>query len=567
MKIFYNDIFGFLRHTQAEYPLFHQLRDAMSVLDPNRFKVEVFRKGFWDGRDHVITKDGKFLRGVTELLVSEIHRLGGTVEYTPYNEEWIRQSLPYVYLADKLNLSGIKLAEHQRRMTRALLKHGGGTIEGVTGSGKTEAITLLARILSEFTETTFFLVHRIGLMRGAMERVQERCPELAPFCGLLGDNERPDPKCRLIFSTAQSLSSVLGLSKRGTKTSTKDPELGKLWKKAGAIIIDEAHRVAGKAYLKLLAKAPNVPIYQFSGTPEVDDPIRDWTIIGVGGPIVCRVKRTEMENIGFIAEAIACIREFERRADDPDPGKKRLKTIEWMPTKQDLSYRVDAFKVGPEGNLVADQVMVNTKDGLKTEEDEHYLYPQYGRDMLLLEKERNNDIVNFVRASLDNGRWPLILCERVAQTYYLRDLLKGAIIRHGSQIGIVHGSHEVDERREIVDRYESGECPILIASTIFDEGEDIKNVGSVVLASGGASLVKVVQRIGRGVRAKDAETGNYIPIWFPLDNLTVFSREHTIARVSYLEKAEITIEECNGDWARFFLFLNGKYGGNRTRVQ
>ena len=88
----------------------------------------------------------------------------------------------------------------------------------------------------------------------------------------------------------------------------------------------------------------------------------------------------------------------------------------------------------------------------------------------------------------------------------------------------------------------------------------------VVLAAGGASLVKVVQRIGRGVRAKDTETGNYIPIWFPLDELTEFSREHTITRVSYLERAEISIEENTGDWPRFFRFLREKYGKNLTRV-
>jgi superfamily II DNA or RNA helicase len=185
--------------------------------------------------------------------------------------------------------------------------------------------------------------------------------------------------------------------------------------------------------------------------------------------------------------------------------------------------------------------------------------------MVLLEKNRNADIGNFVRASLSDERQPLILCERVAQTYFLRNILLEEGLPAG-KIGLVHGSHDVDERREIVAAYESGAKPVLIASAIFDEGEDIKEVGSVVLAAGGASLVKVVQRIGRGVRAKDFETGNYIPIWFPLDALTEFSREHTIARVSYLQRAEISIEECAGDWPSFFNFLREKYGKNRTRV-
>ena len=562
MQISFSGLYGVLEWQSAEFSLFSRLRDTFSVLDPDRFVVEAFRRGFWDGKSHVISKDGKFLRGMAGAIVKEIRTLGGEVEdYVPYNREWIERNAPYVHLADKLHLEGIALAEHQRRMTRALLKYGGGTVEGVTGCGKTESITLLARILSEYTEKIFFIVHRIGLMRAAKERVVERCPELAPLCGLLGDGERPKEEDRLIFSTVQSLSTVLGI---GKKKKGKDAEMERIWKDGGAIIIDEAHRVAGEGYLKVLSKAPEVPIYQFSGTPEVDDPVRDWAIIGVGGPIVTRVKRSEMEAIGFIAEAIACVREFTRKADEI-PGSKRKRRILWMPVKEKESYEVTALRVEKDGEFSQCQLKVDPSKGLQTEENEYYLYPGYGRDMVLLEKNRNADIANFIRASLADERQPLVLCERVAQTYYLRNILVGEGLPAG-QIGLVHGSHDVDERREAVAAYESGQKPVLIASAIFDEGEDIKEVGSVVLAAGGASLVKVVQRIGRGVRAKASETGNYIPIWFPLDGLTEFSREHTIARVGYLQRAEISIEENTGDWEHFFSFLRDKYGKNLSRV-
>jgi superfamily II DNA or RNA helicase len=562
MKISYHGIFGVIDYDKSESNLFNRLREVFSVLDPNRFMVEAFRNHWWDGRDHVIDKNGKFLRGISELIVREIRKLGGKVEYTPYNDIWKHINSPYVHLSDELSLKGIDLAEHQRKMTRELLTHGGGTVEGVTGSGKTEAITLLIRILLEFTDKVFFLVHRIGLMRNALDRVVERCPELENYCGLLGDLERPDPENRIIFSTAQSLSSVLGIGKK----KKKDAEMVKLFKEAGAIIIDECHRVSGNQYINLLSKAPEVPIYQFSGTPEVDDPVKDWTIIGVGGPIVCKVSRTEMESIGFIAEAIACIRDFKRRADEYSPGKRR-RSIDWMPKKEKLTYYVDAWKVDEDGNLSDTQVKVDQDKGLDIadDKDEYYLYPDYGRDMLFVEEERNKDIADFIKISVSIGRNPLILCERVAQTYYLRGLLEKISDIKADQVGIVHGSHDVKQRRAIVGEYETGKKPILIASSIFDEGEDIQNVGSVVLASGGASLVKVVQRIGRGVRAKKANMGNWIPIWFPLDGLTPFSREHTVSRIRYLERSEITIEECETDWNSFFRFLNKKYGDNPNR--
>ena len=565
MQISYYGLHGVIQFSKEEFLIFDQLRKYFSVKGDERdlYKVRAFREGYWDGREYMIDKQGKFLRGLTNLIVKKIHELGGEVEGTPYNQMWIEVNKPYVHLADELDLNGIELAEHQRRMTRELLRNGGGTVEGVTGCGKTESITLLARILSEYTDTIFFLVHRIGLMRGAMERVTKRCAELAPYCGLLGDTERPKEGDRIIFSTMQSLASVMGLGKR----RKKDKAMQALYESAGAIIIDEAHRVTGEIYQKILAKAPEVPIYQFTGTPEVDDPIKDWTIVGVGGPIVTRVTRPEMEAIGFIAEAIACVREFNRRADDPEPGKKRGRRIDWMPKKDTLSYFVSAYAVNPdEGSLESTQVKVDHEKGLQPKDDEYYLYPDYGRDILLIDGQRNADLVAFVRACLDQKRNPLILCERVAQTYYLRGVLSRQNVLPKEKIGLVHGDHSTAERKEIVSGYESGETPILIASTIFDEGEDIQNVGSVVLASGGASLVKIVQRIGRGVRAKDSEMGNYIPIWFPLDALTEFSREHTITRVTYLERSAITIEECTTDWPTFLNFLRQKYGKNRTRV-
>src|SRR6267142_4863102 len=151
MRISFHGLYGVLIWPRSELGLFQRLRDTFSVLDPDRFLVEAFRKGWWDGKDHVISKDGKFLRGMASAIVKEVRNLGGEIEdYVPYNTEWIRQNAPYVYLADQLHLEGINLAEHQRRMTRALLKAGGGTVEGVTGAGKTESITLLARILLEY---------------------------------------------------------------------------------------------------------------------------------------------------------------------------------------------------------------------------------------------------------------------------------------------------------------------------------------------------------------------------------------------------------------------------------
>ena len=561
MRINFKGLFGNIEREPSEWAIFKHLREKFSWLNPDRYKIESFRKGYWNGRTYMISEAGAFLRGLASKIVDEARKEGYPVDYRPYEAEWAGVAAPYLPLVESLALEGIELAEHQRRMTRELLRAGGGTVEGVTGSGKTESITLLARILLEYTEPVFFLVHRIGLMRGASDRVKLRCPEIADLVGLLGDGERPRPTDKIIFSTVQTLSSIHGF----IKGTVRDKDLTKLWAKAGAVIIDEAHRVTGDAYLRVLRRVEEAPIFQFTGTPEVDDPVSDWTIIGIGGPIVTRVKRSEMEKIGFIAEAVAVAREFPATLDGP--GKRRK--IRWSPEKEANDYYVTGLRVDREdGSLWKERVKVDRVKGLNPDDDETYLYPEYGRDMLILEESRNADLLDFVRASLAAGRPALILAEKIAQLYYLRGYFTRASDPiPASRIGIIHGSHTSKARRTIVKAFEEGETSVLLASTIFDEGEDIRGIGSVVLAAGGASLVRVVQRIGRGIRAKGKEMGNYTPIWFPVDYLTRFSREHTEARIRYLSRAEITTEENSGpDWGSFFDYLHNKYSGNTTRV-
>jgi superfamily II DNA or RNA helicase len=284
------------------------LRQAFSVDDPDKWASEAYRKKYWDGRHHAITAKGFFLRGLTQTLVEWLSKNGVQCTYKPYQEE--HRHITASLLADALtvDLEGITLAEHQRRMVSSLLAHGGGTVEGVTGSGKTESIALLMKLLSGELDVIFVLVHRIGLMDQSHKRFCLRCPEFAQYAGMLGDGKRPREEDRFIFSTQQSLSSALGLSARGQENEF----LVSTWEKAGAVIIDECHNVTQDDYLKLLSTiSDKAGVYQFSGTPETNDQLRDWTIVGVGGPIVERVRRPELERKGFIAKAVACLRVFD----------------------------------------------------------------------------------------------------------------------------------------------------------------------------------------------------------------------------------------------------------------
>jgi superfamily II DNA or RNA helicase len=70
----------------------------------------------------------------------------------------------------------------------------------------------------------------------------------------------------------------------------------------------------------------------------------------------------------------------------------------------------------------------------------------------------------------------------------------------------VNGRLDGETRRQVKEQFEGGEFHCLVASSVFDIGVDIPSLDSLVLAGGGKSTVRVLQRIGRVIRAHEGKT-------------------------------------------------------------
>jgi superfamily II DNA or RNA helicase len=535
MHVEYDGIYAKLVHTEAEGVAFNAVRDHFAVLDENRFTIKSFQKKWWDGYHRLIDKNGYFPRGMTESVVHWLKDNGVDCQWAPYVQ-------PKPHLAKRAltdSLTGIELWDHQRQMAYHLLMRGGGTVEGVTGSGKTESIALVMKLLLEDPETDVILclVHLVGLADQTKRRLEKRSPALKSLCGLLAEGGRPAPHHRIVFATYQSVLSVLGLTK-SKKARPPDEAMVGLLSRTTAIIIDECHHVSNNEYTTVLNTLGGVPVYQFSGTAEVDDPLRDWSIIGAAGPIVYRVGRVELEEKGIIAKAVACLREF------PHEGKR--KRVDWVPEKRTQPYWVDVILIDPEGNTTPGHVQIHPENGMIPPAGGfNFLLQEYARDSLILDLDRTYDMLGFCREAIKRGRNTIVLCERVSQVMFLFGLAK----KDGFNVSYVHGDSDLKTRNRVKEQFGKGEINLLIASSIFDEGEDVENVGAVALASGGSSLVKLVQRIGRGVRKKVG--GNWVPIFCPVDARNKYVKDHSIQRLEYLERAHITSEIAVGPWGGY----------------
>ena len=109
----------------------------------------------------------------------------------------------------------------------------------------------------------------------------------------------------------------------------------------------------------------------------------------------------------------------------------------------------------------------------------------------------NNDYRNMLIATeaqslyLDGYR-PLILVQHVKHGNILHDILPEA--------NFIHGNHNIEQRKDVLKRFSNKEIPFVLATTILDEAIDIPACDTVIMAGGGASYARTIQRMSRAMR-------------------------------------------------------------------
>jgi superfamily II DNA or RNA helicase len=117
---------------------------------------------------------------------------------------------------------------------------------------------------------------------------------------------------------------------------------------------------------------------------------------------------------------------------------------------------------------------------------------------------RNKLVAEATAELLGEGRQVLIDVDELDHITFLDEgaLDDADIMPTDKTIVIVTGSTPPKERAEIYEKFRAGETDVLIG-TVLREGIDLPNASGVVLAGGGKSKVKLLQEIGRGLRATD----------------------------------------------------------------
>lgn len=258
----------------------------------------------------------------------------------------------------------------------------------------------------------------------------------------------------------------------------KKPLLAKWLKEdVGVLVIDECHHSPSKIWAQIAMLCGARWRYGFSGTPIVYNEERDLLLVGLTGEVIYGVQVKDLVERGYAAK--------------------------------------------PRVNIVV--VPFRYKGGW------HSVFEEvYGKD------ERMVEVLKAVlRWELGSGkRCVVVFVERVRHGERLFRELK----KEGWSVVFVYGERSDVERVSILRSMKEKRYDVVIATTIFDEGIDVAGIEGVVFWCSMKSVVRVMQRIGRGVRVEGGK--NEVNVWeFVVDNR--YMKNHLKKRIEYYRKEEL----------------------------
>lgn len=429
--------------------------DCLNTWSPGYQYTKLFKMGRWDGKVSLF-KGEEFPTGLVEALYDHIVR-----SKIPCNVKDNR-IIPSIKLKD----TTVNLREYQDEIVKKCVSntYGGtwwprGVIQAATGGGKTEMAAALIQIINV---PTIFLVHRQDLQTQAIERFKPYGIDVGTL-DTIGQNQ-------VTVTTVQSLMSWnMSFDKNYTQADGTEVERDDEWLENKAakqaarafeiksrlldiqqVFIDEAHLVAASAdnmnmFSTALSMMPNAYCrWGLTATPFLRDRLHNWMLEGATGPVIAQITNRELIDMGFLSEAFVDIYVMPKNAVLPK---------EWP----------RCYEYGIVTNRMRNEQIVKC----------FATYP--GPTLILVNK-------------LGHGT-----------------LLEKALQDAGFNLPFVHGVTPQSERKRIIGLLKSGKINGAIVSTIWDEGLDIPNIGTVILAGGGKSEIKNLQRLGRGLRISDGK--------------------------------------------------------------
>lgn len=394
----------------------------------------------WDGKKHLLSGDLRFPVGLLDRVINIY-----TKHKKPLEIEDCRRNVSKpepIDILEKLKLQGKTPRQYQLDAVDTAVKYNRGIVRMATGAGKTVCMALLTARLGKST-----IIYVIG--KDLLYQIHDLFSSLFDEeIGFIGDG-----KCeikRINIVSVWSVGKVFGIKDLTTDDDdSKEQEISK--EKYRAIkemllntqthIIDECHLAACETIQTISHNVKAEYFYGFSASPWRDDN-SDLLIEAVLGHRIVDISAKYLIERGFLVNPI----------------------IRFLPVTPYQGKKSSHYKT---------------------------IYKNY----ITMNNNRNNMVLKAATKMVEQGFKPLVLFKNKAHGKILFKLLSEHL-----KCGLLSGDNNQKTRDMVKGQIENGEIDCIIASTIFDIGLDLPILSGLIIASGGKSSVRALQRVGRVIR-------------------------------------------------------------------
>ena len=237
--------------------------------------------------------------------------------------------------------------------------------------------------------------------------------------------------------------------------------------KFDVIILDECHHASAKTYCNIMYHSNAYYRFGLSGTPRHENIIKNMTLNGLTGGIIYNLSTVTAINKKLLCDI-------------------SIEIVENYETISNEKYH-DTYRLG-----------------------------------IIESSTRNNLIYKLIDGNLKNKI--LVLVKNIAHGEILSEILNKNNIKNKW----INGNNSQSEREDAINSLVN-DGHVLISSGIFDEGIDIPSINVLIIASGGKSSIKAIQRIGRGLRKK--EDNSSLKVYDFIDH-SKYLIDHSIERIT-----------------------------------
>lgn len=270
-------------------------------------------------------------------------------------------------------------------------------------------------------------------------------------------------------------------------TKVKKKDWRQFFKDVEVLIIDEAHHSISVSYRVLIDSMDNLRVkVGLTGTPPSYDTLEGLRMLGVLGKVIYKVDLQLLIERGYVVGPKA----FMYKGKWYVGLKKYWREINWKQFGSERKF----------WSIVRDKGIVNNE-------------------------ERNKTIADLVRGK----EGVLVIVDMIEHGRKLQELIGCPFVWAGA-----------DDRFVLFEKFRRGEIPVLICSPVLEEGVDVRGIKAVVIASGGKSKRKLLQRIGRGMRTMKGKV-NVEVIDFYDDEIPLLER-HSKKRLKVYEQMGFPVQ-------------------------